>query len=536
MAEKRNIVQELLDRNCLITPEAHEFLEDVDFEVINIDQLADLLKDEIVITVEKLQEVLSSFENNLAEGMLPHSEVAPPSSLPGKIVEKIPTQESPVEKAKARIKEEPPPSNFKPLGKKIPEKINIIHESTGKTTIKGTVSDFKKYFLSRYRQLRSILLRRGDISHSMAIRDLKNAKLDNGEQIAVIGIITDKRTLKNGGMLIDIEDPTGQLTLTISSKMEELVGKASTLLNDQVVGFFGQIYEDMFLVNDFIFPDIPMISAKKETKEPISVCFTSDLHIGSKEFLEDSFHEFLNFLNGWSDDPYQQTLASQVKYLIINGDLVEGIGVYPKQEDDLLITDIYEQYKYAAKLLSRVPKWIHILIVSGNHDACRLALPQPAISKEYAPDLWTMPNVTMLSNPSTVELHGKIFLLFHGNSFEDVAAMTPGLSINEPNGPMIYTLRFRHLAPTFGRRTSIVPSLKDELVIETVPDVYHTGHIHINSHTKYRGVECINSGTFQSQTDFMLSKNIHPTPGRVPILNLQTNKFIELVFYEGKEK
>jgi DNA polymerase II small subunit len=219
----------------------------------------------------------------------------------------------------------------------------------------------------------------------------------------------------------------------------------------------------------------------------------------------------------------------------MNGDIVEGIGVYPNQEEDLIITDIYDQYKKATQLLSKIPKWIHILILSGNHDACRLALPQPAISEEYAPDLWKMPNVTMLSNPSTVEIHGKTFLLYHGNSFEDVASLTPGLNMNDPNGPMIYTLRFRHLAPTYGRRTSIVPSKKDELVIEKVPHIYHTGHIHINSHTQYRGVDCINSGTFQSQTDFMQSKNIIPTPARVPIMNLQSNKLSELVFFDESE-
>jgi DNA polymerase II small subunit len=267
-------------------------------------------------------------------------------------------------------------------------------------------------------------------------------------------------------------------------------------------------------------------------KQPINVCMTSDLHIGSKEFLEDSFNNLIAFLNGKVDDSYQQTIASQVKYLIIGGDVVEGIGVYPKQEDDLVITDIYEQYNYAAKLLKKVPKWIEIIIISGNHDACRQALPQPAISRDYAPKLWEMENVTMLSNPSIVELHGRVFLLYHGNSFEDVAALTPGLNMSEPNGPMIYTLRYRHLAPTYGRRSSLVPSHRDELIITKVPDVYHTGHIHINSHTRYRGVECINSGTFQSQTDYMLSKNIHPTPGRVPILNLQSNKLHELVFYD----
>ncbi|MFW9924800.1 MAG: metallophosphoesterase, partial [Candidatus Thorarchaeota archaeon] len=381
----------------------------------------------------------------------------------------------------------------------------------------------------------ALLKKRGDMGGVFNIGDLKKAKLDEHENITLIGMITEKITLKNGGLMFNIEDPTGSIMVTISSKLQELLGKAGALLEDQVIGFFGKIYDNRLTLEDFTFPDIPLTRKSNLIKDNISVCMTSDLHIGSKEFLEDSFNDLINFLNGKVDDPYQQTLASQIKYLIIGGDLVEGIGIYPKQEDDLIISDIYKQYDHAADLLSKVPNWIQILIISGNHDACRLALPQPAISKDYAPKLWAMPNVTMLSNPSTVNIHGKIFLLYHGNSFEDVASLTPGLSMNDANGPMLYTLRYRHLAPTFGRRTSIVPSSTDELVIEHVPDVFHTGHIHINSHTKYRGVECINSGTFQSQTDYMLSKNIIPTPGRVPIYNLMTSKLHELVFYKNEE-
>ncbi|NHJ84507.1 MAG: DNA-directed DNA polymerase II small subunit [Asgard group archaeon] len=534
MSDKKNLVSELLDRFCLITPEAHEILEDMDIDVVDIDKLADALKNEIVVTADKLNEVLASFEQTLSEGLDDQKE--PQKSFIDK-EEKEPIANKEVISISEQKKKEQidKVTTFIPLGKRVKTNLKILQESSGKTTVEGTIENFKKYFNNRYKQIATILKKRGDIS-PISISEVSRHKLEANEQIAIIGMVNEKYSLKNGGMIIDVEDPTGQLKVTISSKMQELINKAGKLLNDQIAGFYGSKYEDTFLLNDFIFPDIPIIMNKGDPiADPINVCMISDLHIGSKEFLEDSFRALIDFLNGRVDDPYQQTIASQVKYLIINGDLVEGIGVYPKQEDDLIITDIYDQYKYATKLIDKIPEWIHILIVSGNHDACRMALPQPAIGKEYAPDLWKMKNVTMLSNPSTVELHSKIFLIYHGNSFEDISSLTPGLSMNDPNGPMIHTLRFRHLAPTFGRRTSIVPSLKDELVIERVPHVYHSGHVHINSHTQYRGVECINSGTFQSQTDYMLSKNIIPTPGRVPILNLQTNKLHELVFYQKEE-
>ncbi|HUT81611.1 MAG TPA: metallophosphoesterase [Candidatus Bathyarchaeia archaeon] len=534
MSDKRNLVSELLDRYCLITPEAHEILEDMDLDVIDFDKLAEALKNELVVTADKLNEVLASFEETLSEGFIEkdepfihHIEKEEKNTISNEEI--IPILEPQKKATINKIAE------FTPLGKTVKTKLKILQESSGKTTVEGTIENFQKYFNSRYNQLASILRKRGDIS-PISISEIYRHKTEPNEQLALIAMVTEKYTLKNGGMVLEVEDPSGQLKITISSKMQELITKAGKLLNDQIAGFYGSKYEDVFLLKDFIFPDIPIIMNRGEPiEDPINVCMLSDLHIGSKEFLEDSFRNLINFLNGKVDDPYQQSIASQVKYLIVNGDLVEGIGVYPKQEDDLIITDIYDQYKYATKLIDKIPNWIHILIVSGNHDACRMALPQPAIGKEYAPELWTMKNVTMLSNPSTVELHKKVFLIYHGNSFEDVSSLTPGLSMNDANGPMIHTLRLRHLAPTFGRRTSIVPSLKDELVIERVPHVYHTGHIHINSHTQYRGVECINSGTFQSQTDYMLSKNIIPTPGRVPILNLQTNKLHELVFYQKEE-
>ncbi|MHA1124602.1 MAG: DNA-directed DNA polymerase II small subunit [Candidatus Heimdallarchaeota archaeon] len=531
MSTKRNLVKELLDRNCLITPDSYEILEDIDIDTIDIDKLANALKNEIVVTGEKLQKALSSFIEILSEGEL--IEDIPLTPVDTSDIQDLSTEETKLEIKPTTKKTK---KKFIPLGKSIETNIKILRESTEQTIVDGTLSDFNKYFTSRYNQIREILRRRGDLTGTMQISGVKNTNLDSREVITIIGMVYEKRTLKSGGLLITIEDPTGRYTVNIVAKEQELVEKAGALLNDQVAGFVGKIYDNRLFLDELIYPNVPIVDKKSGLKDPISICMTSDLHIGSKEFLEKSFLSFIDFLNGKVDDPYQQTLASQIKYMIICGDLVDGIGIYPKQEDDLVIDDIYEQYKYAAKLIDKIPKWIHIIIISGNHDACRLALPQPAFSKEYAPDLWAMENVTILSNPSTVEIHGRKVLLFHGNSFEDVSSLTPGLSMSDPNGPMIYTLRFRHLAPTYGRRSSIVPSKKDELVIEIVPDLYVTGHIHINSHTQYRGIDCINAGTFQSQTDYMLSKNINPTPGRVPVFNLQTNKMHELVFYHPNEQ
>jgi DNA polymerase II small subunit len=55
----------------------------------------------------------------------------------------------------------------------------------------------------------------------------------------------------------------------------------------------------------------------------------SDLHFGSKYFMEDAWNRFLAWVNCESEDP--SGLSSGLKYIVIAGDIVDGIGIYPGQ-------------------------------------------------------------------------------------------------------------------------------------------------------------------------------------------------------------
>jgi len=83
-------------------------------------------------------------------------------------------------------------------------------------------------------------------------------------------------------------------------------------------------------------------------------------------------------------------------------------------------------------------------------------------------------------------------------------------------------LQSRHLAPVYGGKTPLSPEEKDFLVINRVPDVFHAGHVHVLGYTNYRGVLLVNSGGWQEQTDYMQRLGLTPTPGKVPVVNLQT--------------
>jgi DNA polymerase II small subunit len=78
------------------------------------------------------------------------------------------------------------------------------------------------------------------------------------------------------------------------------------------------------------------------------------------------------------------------------------------------------------------------------------------------------------------------------------------------------------LAPVYGGKTPLSPENRDFLIIERVPDILHSGHIHVLEYNNYRGVLVVNSGGWQQQTDYMHRLGFVPTVGKAPVVNLQT--------------
>jgi DNA polymerase II small subunit len=74
----------------------------------------------------------------------------------------------------------------------------------------------------------------------------------------------------------------------------------------------------------------------------------------------------------------------------------------------------------------------------------------------------------------------------------------------------------------YGGKTPLSPETRDSLVIERVPDIFHAGHVHSMEYNNYRGVLIVNSGCWQTQTDYMLRNGFSPTPAKIPVINLHT--------------
>ncbi len=406
------------------------------------------------------------------------------------------------------------------------DKFKVIKDTSNKSYTSGEIGNLIEYFQNRYQKLSGILSKRPELRTWEKINEIT----DNQTDLNLIVMITDIRSTKNGHYFIEVEDDTGSMPVLVSKDNDQLIRAAKNLMKDEVVGIVAtkRPGNELAICQNIIDPGVPRI-ARKEID--FGTVFTSDIHIGSTTFLEDAYTKFIRWINGDYGSEEQREMANNVKYMIIGGDIVDGIGVYPNQDKELAIKDITAQYDEAARFLGDVRSDVKIIITPGNHDASRVAEPQPAVPEKYAKSLYQLNNVEFLSNPSMVSLDGLEVLIYHGRGIDDMVMGSNDFSHERNDLVMKEFLNKRHLAPLYGERTPLASELEDHLVIDRVPDVLHTGHVHINTYTNYKGIHCINSGTFQTQTEFQKIYNIVPTPAVVPIIDVGGNykplKFID---------
>jgi DNA polymerase II small subunit len=419
-------------------------------------------------------------------------------------------------------------SVFHPYAKDIEAEIKIIEDSTDKLSSNGNIEEYLKYFQDRFRRIERLLRRRIDARASTPL--LEALKSPPKTKLKIICMVAEKRESKQQ-IILKVEDLQSSATILVTARApEELHKKAQLLLPDQVVCIAViKTRGRLFLAEDIIFPDVGQ-KPPHRASEPVYAVLTSDLHVGSSKFNRESFNRFILWLNGEYGNERMKQIAGGVKYLLIAGDLVDGVGVYPNQINELDIKDIHKQYELVTKLIEQIPEYIEIIISPGNHDASRKALPQPSISDEFLKNLSDSRRIYSLGNPALVSLHTVEVLMYHGRSLDDIIAAVPRLNHKCPERAMRLLLQGRHLAPLYGGKTMLVPENRDFLVIEHLPDIFHAGHVHVMGFCSYRGVLIVNSGGWQDQTEYMQKLGVVPTPGLVPVVNLQTLESTSLSF------
>lgn len=542
--KRRNILALLIESGFQITPDALEFILNLEFPLKTVKS---------VILVKNPAESPSILSKEYIESLIKgHDTFSQPIEPPTEVIDEPPEPLSTSEHVTTAFD-----GQFR-IDK------NPDDEAVGS---EGTIDDFLKMFRDRFDRIKKIYMARIDTQNAVSPSTAKlrksptkrsgpmnsdGARRRRPPSQMVLGIIRDKNISRSQNVIIDLEEyqkenPTDRssskganesIICVIPSKLSGLKGqnlseKANSLLLDEVVCISGYVDNDgRMIADDVLFPDIPTARQIGRAKRDIYAAFISDLHCGSQEFLEDELDQFIAWLNGKDVDNSDKTMVENTKYLFIAGDMVDGISVYPGQRYHLEVTSLYDQYALIASKLRKLPKRVKVFCIPGNHDAARQALPKPPIQRTFAEPLYKLDNITMLGDPSQVIVEGVNVLITHGDSLDDLVTMLPGASYTKPAIPMKELLKKRHLAPIYGGKTELAPLHRDWMVIDTPPDVVHFGHAHHNAVDNYRGVQIINSGTFQSQTDFMRKQGIVPTPGIVTFLNLKTGSPELKFFYD----
>ncbi|MBI2660150.1 DNA-directed DNA polymerase II small subunit [Candidatus Woesearchaeota archaeon] len=423
-----------------------------------------------------------------------------------------------------------PAIETKPKEPKISAATNIkVTYSYKEDPKKREPQDFVDHFNNRYKAIEKILKQRQELNDTISISKIQN-KREKGD-VSIIGMVNSKQVTKNGNLMLLLEDPTGQKKVIVNKNKPALFKEAKDIVLDEVIGVVGVSVETVIFANNLLWPDMPNKEIKKSAHEQYAL-FLSDLHVGSSKFLPDDFEKFLKWINGEIGNEQQKNIAKNVGCIFIAGDLVDGCGIYPEQDKELITKDVYQQYRECAALLSRIPSSIPLIICPGNHDAMRISEPQPQLSKDFAKPMYDLNNTIMVSNPSMININsstdfeGFDVMMYHGYSFDYYVAEVDSLrsqgGYDRADLIMKFLMKRRHLAPSHLSTQYIPDTKKDPLVIEKIPDIFISGHIHKTATANYKNTTLICGSCWQSKTLFQEKVGHNPEPSRVPIINLQT--------------
>jgi DNA polymerase II small subunit len=417
----------------------------------------------------------------------------------------------------------------KKITKVIHESIEILVNYQNKP-FKYKVKDFANIFVSRYKFLERILRTRQELNGTTSINRVLDKK--EKESVSIIGIVEEVGITKNGHLILTLEDLTGKIKVLVSKNNKDLFEEAKDIIPDEIIGIVGKSADKIIFAEKLAWPDVPGNREMKTSPVEEYAIFLSDLHVGSKLFLVEEFQKFLSWIKGESGTEIQRNIAKKAKYIVIAGDLIDGIGIYPSQESELSITSVEGQYEEFCKLIQQIPKDKQIIICPGNHDMVHLAEPQPIFYKDFSNELHEMENVTLITNPGVIKIgknkdfSGFEVLMYHGYSFDYYVANVESIRNNggyhRADLIMKFLLKRRHLAPSF-KSTPYFPGHKDDpLLIRTIPDFFITGHIHYSKVANYKGVTMISGSCWQAKTSFQEKLGHEPEPARVPVVNLKT--------------
>src|SRR5574341_1188551 len=197
----------------------------------------------------------------------------------------------------------------------------ILSDPTKKITSAEGIDGFGALFVNRYSKLLKIIMQRSQAKKLTQIETVKAGKPK--EDVFVSGLLMDRKIERDVTKLV-VDDPTGSIETLVFNKDLQLV--ANSLLIDQfVMQSVTTGKNGGFIAKELVVPDVPDHITNRSKTETYAVLI-SDLHVGSKYFMEKEFTEFVAWLS--SPDP----VAKKIRFVLVCGDVIDGVGIFPNQD------------------------------------------------------------------------------------------------------------------------------------------------------------------------------------------------------------
>ncbi len=430
---------------------------------------------------------------------------------------------------------EVPPQKRSLKKEEIEINVSIDSDIPFKLPREPNIKAFRELFIQRYHQLSKMIL--NNISHDLSIlnRNLSKNDIPPNRNGILIGMVQDTGALHTNRFIINLEDPlSGKTTKCVIVQEPPSFPEYRNIIRDTVIGIIGVLPKNFaegevtaFWGRDIIRPSFKNHLFEPRNKHSKVLCI-SDIHFGSKHFAKNLFSKLIAYLNGRTQVNEDSLNPEKINTLIILGDLVAGIK-HSKNNTDLEKIRSFEiQYRGLSELLDKIPKRIRIIIIPGERDASQMTIPQSAIDKKVGKSLYSLSNVQNYGNPVRITINGMKFLIYHGQGYKDMFHDRLKLKSNNLIEGIKELLEYRHLFPEYGPFVPIAPYSKDYLVIDEIPDIIVTGHLHKVNYGSHKGIYIASCGTFlktSKEKENLLSLGVFPVietgTGEIEILDLK---------------
>ncbi|MHA2238786.1 MAG: metallophosphoesterase [Candidatus Hodarchaeales archaeon] len=429
--------------------------------------------------------------------------------------------------------------------KTVPEKrkfkveISIERDIPFKLPQEPNIKAFREIFIQRYHQLSQMILKNISPEISIFRRNLHKDRIPPSRNGILIGMVQDTGVLHTNRFVIFLEDPiTGKTTKCVIVQEPPSFPEYRNIIRDTVIGIIGVLPKNFIEgeIKAFWGRDIIRPSFKNHHFEPKDiysrVLCISDIHYGSKNFAGNLFSKLIEYLNGRIQINENSLNPESIDTIIILGNLIEGVKHSRNDVQHDIIESFDNQYQLLSEALRKIPNRIKIIVIPGEKDASQMVIPQPAIDKKVAKSLYSLPNVQNHGNPLRLTINGMKFLIYGGHGYKQIFQDRLKLKSNDLIKGIEDLLEYRHLYPEYGSFISLAPYSKDYLVIDDIPDIVVTGHLHKANHGIYKGIRIVNCGTFVrtgKENEDLSSLGVFPIietgTGEIEMLDLKNVKY-----------